>query len=305
MFQGDVAPEDYKPDIMNLVKEVMFWLVHVACIGILWVGVSWVAVAVCVALYIIRMFAITGVYHRYFSHKTYKTSRWFQFCLAVLGCTSAQKGPIWWASHHRHHHQHSDQPEDVHSPIISGLYFAHVGWILSSEFVNTKKELVKDLLKFPELRMLEQLHAVPAIALAVGTYFLGTLLNVYFPELQTSGWQMLVWGFFVSTVLLYHGTFCINSVTHLFGRRRFNTTDHSRNSLIFALITLGEGWHNNHHRYPASERQGMYWWEIDISHYILKGLEKLGLVWDIKSYPDKIYEEAKNTVPLPLKSKLL
>lgn len=304
MFQGDAIPGE-KPHFTNALKQILFWLVHLAVFGVIWVGFSWVAAAVCFAFYVIRMFAITGVYHRYFSHKTYKTSRWFQFCLAFLGCSSAQKGPIWWASHHRHHHQHSDQPEDTHSPIISGLYFAHVGWILSDQFVNTKSELVKDWLKFPELRLLENWHMVPAITLAVFTYFLGVALNAAFPELGTSGMQMLVWGFFVSTVLLYHGTFCINSVTHLYGSRRFNTTDHSRNSLLFALITLGEGWHNNHHRYPASEAQGMYWWEIDISHYILLGLQKLGLVWDIKKYPKKLYEEAESTVVEPLSRKLL
>lgn len=292
MFQGDALPGD-KPEFMNVFKQIVFWAVHIACIGAIWVGFSWVALAVCALLYVVRMFAITGAYHRYFSHKTYKTSRWFQFVLAFLGCTSAQKGPIWWASHHRHHHHHSDQPEDIHSPIISGIYYAHVGWVLSSQFIDTRKDLVKDLLKFPELRWLETFNVVPAVMLAVATFFLGVLLEKYFPGLGTNGWQMLVWGFFISTVLVYHGTFCINSFTHLYGSRRFTTDDHSRNSLLFALITLGEGWHNNHHHYPASERQGMYWWEIDITHYILVLLGKLGLVWDIKGYPKKIYEQAE------------
>ncbi len=292
MFQGDAIPGD-KPQLINLAKQFLFWAIHIACFAAIWVGVSWVAIGVCFALYVIRMFGITGVYHRYFSHKTYKTSRWFQFVLALLGCTSAQKGPIWWASHHRHHHQHSDEPEDVHSPIISGIYYAHVGWVLSSQFIETRTELVKDLLKFPELRWLEEYHVVPAVALGTAVFFLGYFLNIYFPELGTNGLQMLVWGFFISTVLLYHGTFCINSAVHLYGTRRFQTTDSSRNSLLFALITLGEGWHNNHHNYPASEAQGMYWWEIDISHYILLGLQKLGLIWDIKHYPDRIYAQAE------------
>lgn len=292
MFMGDAGPDD-KPALENVLKQGVFWSVHAATLLALWTGVSWAAAIVCFALYFVRMFAITGGYHRYFSHRSYKTSRPFQFCLAVLGCSSAQKGPIWWASHHRHHHRHSDTPEDIHSPIISGIYYAHIGWVLSSQFIKPRLELVKDLLAFPEIRWLEKYNVLPAVLLGVATFFLGVFLEAYYPALNTNGPQMLVWGFFISTVLLYHGTFCINSFTHLIGSRRFKTTDSSRNNLILALITLGEGWHNNHHRYPGSESQGMYWWEIDISHYILKGLEKLGLVWDIRRYPERIYEEAK------------
>lgn len=292
MYHGDVEKTDEKFSFMNIVKQGVFWAVHVACLMALWVGVSWVAVAVCLGLYFIRMFAITGAYHRYFSHRSYETSRFFQFCLAVLGTTAAQKGPIWWASHHRHHHRHSDTEEDIHSPIIHGIYFAHVGWVLSSQFLEPRLELVKDLLKFPELRWLERFNVVPVILLAVGTFFLGVFLEHSFPALGTNGLQMLTWGFFISTVLLYHGTFCINSFTHLIGKRRFPSTDHSRNNLFLALITLGEGWHNNHHYYPGSERQGFYWWEIDISHYILTVLSWFGLVWDLRTPPARVYEAA-------------
>ena len=291
MFQGDAIPGE-KPDFSNIYKQGVFWAVHVACLLALWSGVSWIAVGVCFALYVIRMFAITGVFHRYFSHRTYRTSRVFQFILAFLGTTSAQKGPIWWASHHRHHHKHSDTPEDAHSPIAHGIYFAHIGWVLSPQFVDTRFEEVKDLLQFRELRFLDKFYVLPPFLLAVALFFLGSWLGAHYPGLHTSGFQMLIWGFFISTVLLYHGTFCINSFCHLFGNRRFKTTDDSRNSLLLALITLGEGWHNNHHRYPGSERQGFYWWEIDISHYILLGLEKLGLVWDLRTPPERIYEEA-------------
>lgn len=292
MFMGDATPDD-KPALENVIKQGVFWGVHLATFAALWTGVSPVAVLVCFLLYFVRMFAITGGYHRYFSHRTYKTSRPFQFFLAVLGCSSAQKGPIWWASHHRHHHKHSDTPEDIHSPVISGIYYAHIGWVLSSQFIQPRLELVKDLLAFPEIRWLEKYNVVPAVLLGAATFFLGVFLHAYYPALNTNGPQMLVWGFFISTVLLYHGTFCINSFTHLIGRRRFKTTDTSRNNLILALITLGEGWHNNHHRYPGSEAQGMYWWEIDISHYILKALSAVGLVWDLRRYPERIYEEAK------------
>ena len=273
---------------------MVFLSVHLVCFLALWVGVSWVAVGVCFALYGIRMFGITGGYHRYFSHRTFQTSRTFQFLLAFLGCMSAQKGPIWWASHHRHHHLYSDTENDVHSPSISGIYHAHVGWVISTKYNHTETELVRDLNKFPELRFLGQWYMVPPILLAVATFFLGVGLNSVFPGLGTSGPQMLIWGFFISTVLLYHGTFCINSFTHLIGKRRFDTGDDSRNNFILALITMGEGWHNNHHRYQSSERQGMYWWEIDITHYGIVALSKLGLVWNIRSYPQAVYDEAES-----------
>lgn len=279
--------------LVNITKQAVFWAIHLGCFAAIWTGVSWTAALICVFLYVIRMFAITGAYHRYFSHRTYQTSRFFQFVLGVLGSSSAQKGPIWWASHHRHHHQYSDTEHDVHSPRIDGLWWAHVGWVLSTQFIDTRKELVKDLLKFPELRLIDKYHLTAPILLAVGLYFLGVFLEANFPGLHTSGSQLLVWGFCISTTLLYHGTFFINSLTHLIGSRRFKTTDDSRNSLILALVTLGEGWHNNHHRYPGSEKQGMYWWEIDISHYILKVLSWFGIVWGLRTHPERIYEEAR------------
>lgn len=291
MFQGDAEPGE-KPELKNATKQLVFWFVHFACLSIFWVGISWVAVLVCILLYIVRMFAITGGYHRYFSHRSYETSRWFQFVLAVLGATAAQKGPIWWASHHRHHHRHSDTPEDSHSPIIYGIYYAHVGWVLSPQFVKPRLELVKDLVAFNELKIVDKWYMVPPFLLAVGIYYLGAVLQIYYPNLHTNGWQMLIWGFFISTVLVYHGTFCINSFTHIFGKRRFQTTDCSGNNLILALITLGEGWHNNHHFYPGSERQGFYWWEIDISHYILKILSWFGLVWNLRVPSPRVYASA-------------
>jgi stearoyl-CoA desaturase (delta-9 desaturase) len=276
----------------NIIKQAAFWGIHLGCLLVFTVGFSWTAFAVCIALYVIRMFGVTGVYHRYFSHRSYKTSRPFQFILAFLGATSAQKGPIWWASHHRHHHQYSDTEEDIHPPRVYGLWWAHVGWVLSTQFIGTRYELVKDLLKFPELRWLDKYHLVPPLCLMGAVTLLGYLCEVYFPQLHTGPLQMFVWGFCVSTTLLYHGTFCINSLAHIIGRPRFVTGDDSRNSFFLALLTLGEGWHNNHHRYPGSERQGFYWWEIDISHYILKGLSYLGLVWELREPPARIYQEA-------------
>lgn len=286
-------------DLINILKQFVFFSIHLGCFLVIWTGVSWIAAAVCAALYFIRMFAITGAYHRYFSHRTYSTSRWFQFLLGFVGASSAQKGPIWWAGHHRHHHRYSDLEEDIHSPIVNGILWSHVGWVLSSRYIPTRYDLMKDFAKYPELRWLDRNHLVAPVMLLLATLALGAYLEVAFPNLHTNALQMFTWGFCVSTTLVYHGTFCINSFTHLIGSRRFDTTDKSKNNLILALITLGEGWHNNHHRYPGSERQGFYWWEIDITHYILKLFSWLGLVWDLRSPPERIYEEALAVNPKP------
>lgn len=276
----------------DLMKGAGFWSVHAACFLVIWSGTSPIAVSICIALYLIRMFAITAGYHRYFSHRTYKTSRVFQFLLAFVGASSAQKGPMWWASHHRHHHKHSDTEEDIHPP-SQGLWWAHVGWVTSAQFIKPRLELVKDLQKYPEIRLVDKFHLIPPLLLATSLYFFGSWCQKVYPASHTSGFQMLVWGFFISTTFLYHGTFIINSLTHLIGTQRFETGDRSRNNWFLALITLGEGWHNNHHRYPGSERQGFYWWEIDVSHYVLKILSWFGIVWDLRTPPPRIYEEAR------------
>lgn len=265
---------------------------HLACIGIFFTGFSWVAVVALLITYFVRVFALTAGFHRYFSHRSFKTSRFFQFIMAWVGTSAAQMGPMWWAAHHRHHHQHSDTEEDVHSPVAKDLFWAHVGWVLCRTYGGTKTERVQDLYKFPELRFIDRLHALPAISLGLALYYIGQQLNFYYPGLGTSGWQLVMWGFFLSTALVYHVTFCVNSVTHIIGNKRFKNSDESRNNFWIALLTFGEGWHNNHHRYPLSARQGMYWWEFDLSYLLLRGLEKLGLVWDLKTYPKVIYKEA-------------
>ncbi|MGI8907985.1 MAG: acyl-CoA desaturase [Candidatus Sumerlaeaceae bacterium] len=286
---GEVE-DDERPDWIG---ASAFIGVHLACLMAFYTGVSWAAAAMFVFTYTIRMFGITGVFHRYFAHRTYKTSRVFQFVLAWLGTSSAQQGPLWWAAHHRHHHRHSDEPEDIHSPIQKGFFWSHVGWIMCKKYEPTNVKAIPDFAKYPELRFLNNFHILPPIAFALAVYGFGTLLAHFAPGLHTNGFQMLVWGFFISTTLLYHCTFCINSLAHVVGWRRFDTNDHSRNNFFLAVLTLGEGWHNNHHRCPYSERQGFYWWEIDMSHYILRGLAWLGLVWDLQKPPQSIYLEAE------------
>ena len=268
------------------------FLMHIIALGAFFTGFSWPALIAVIVTYGVRVFALTAGFHRYFSHRSFKTSRFFQFVLAWIGTSSAQLGPMWWAANHRHHHQHSDQPEDIHSPVIKDAFWAHVGWILCRAYHEIQYDRVKDLVKFPELRFVDRFHIFPVITLIVALYMAGTFLDAYFPGLGTSGIQLVMWGFFFSTVLVYHVTFLVNSVTHIIGKKRFVTNDESRNSWWVALLTFGEGWHNNHHRWPLSARQGMYWWEFDLSYLILRFLGRIGIVWDIKVYPKKLYNEA-------------
>ena len=303
-FDSDYFPEGAqavraRPDRFEWRRCLPFVFLHVGCLAVLAVGWSWTAVAVAAALYFVRMFAITGFYHRYFSHRTFHTSRAVQFAFAVLGNTSVQRGALWWAAVHRHHHRHADQEHDVHSPTLSGFWWSHIGWMTSSKNFPTNYDAIRDLAKFPELVFLNRFDlVVPAIFGAL-LFALGEMLHWLAPGLGTSGGQLFVWGFFISTVVLLHGTLFINSLAHTFGTRRFATDDDSRNSLALALITLGEGWHNNHHRYMGTARQGFYWWEIDVTYYALKALSWTGLIWDLKPVPVSIYEEARSAILVP------
>ena len=255
-----------------------FYAVHVAAVvGVALVGFSWKGVALALALYYVRMFGVTGGYHRYFSHRTYRTGRAFQLFLAVLAQTSVQKGALWWAAHHRDHHKYSDTPKDPHSYRDYGFWYSHVGWILSTETEDTDYSRISDLARYPELRWLNNWHLVPPVLLAVGLYLVGS-------------WPALVWGFFVSTTLLWHGTFTINSLSHIWGKRRYATTDDSKNNPVLAIVTMGEGWHNNHHYYPRSVRQGFQWWQIDMTYYVLRALAAVGLVWDLHVPSQKVID---------------
>ncbi len=278
-------------DRVDWVRVMPFVFLHLGCIGIIWVGASWFAVWAAVALYFIRMFAVTGIHHRYFSHKTYSTSRFGQFLLALWAGTTVQRGSLWWAYHHRHHHQHSDGPEDAHSPHVHGFLWSHIGWITSRNNFPTDYSKIKDLAKFPELVWLNRFDLVVPILYAFSMFGLGSALQHFAPGLGTNGWQMLVWGFFVSTTFLFHGTACINSMAHLMGKRRYKTDDDSRNSFILAIICLGEGWHNNHHRYQSATRNGFYWWEIDPTYYGLKLMSWTGFIWGLKPVPESVLEE--------------
>lgn len=278
---------------IDWLRVVPFLGIHLACFGIIWVGFSWFALSFAIAMYAIRMFAVTGFYHRYFSHKAFRTTRVFQFILAVFGASAVQRGPLWWASHHRHHHVNSDDESDAHSPVQHGFLWSHIGWFLSTKNFATQTDRVKELAKYVELRWLDRFDVIVPILLATGIYGLGELLAAYAPSLHTNGLQLLVWGFALSTVVLYHATFTVNSLAHVWGKRRYATSDQSRNNFWIAIVTLGEGWHNNHHHFPGSAKQGFYWWEIDLTYYGLKTLAALGLIWDLRTIPLEIRESRK------------
>jgi len=260
------------------VATFIYWGIHAACFLAFFTGVNASDLALCAGAFFVRIFAITGAYHRYFSHRTYRTSRFMQFVLGFLGTSAVQKGPLWWAATHRMHHRYSDGPGDPHSP-RDGFYWSHQGWVADGRWDDTRFDRVRDLAKYPELMWLNRWHVVAPITLAVFCYAVG-------------GFSGLVWGFAISTVITWHSTYTINSLAHRWGSVRYDTGDDSRNNLFLALLTLGEGWHNNHHFHQSSARQGFYWWEIDITYYILRGMQAVGLVWDIKGPPARVYREA-------------
>ena len=245
---------------------------------------SWAGLAVCGIAYAVRMFAITAFYHRYFSHRSYRMGRVTQFFAAFLGATATQKGPLWWAAHHRRHHKESDTAEDPHSS-REGFLHSHWLWFLYEESSEVERERIPDLVKYPELRWLDRLWYLPPVVLGAGLFLWG-------------GWHMAVWGYFVSTFLLSNATYTINSLMHYWGKQQFFTGDESRNHWLLAALTLGEGWHNNHHRYQASARNGFFWYEFDITYYLLRLLSLIGLVRGLTPVPEKILEEARHNLEL-------
>ncbi|MFC4260440.1 acyl-CoA desaturase [Marinobacter lacisalsi] len=277
----------------NLLRVLPFVALHLICLLAFYTGVSTFAAVFALAFFAVRMFAITGFYHRYFSHKTFRTSRGWQFVFALMGASAAQRGPLWWAAHHRHHHQHSDREDDLHSPHHGGFWWSHMGWFTCDAGFRTDQRRVKDWLRYPELRFINRFDALVPASCALLIYLLGEALAAWAPHLGTNGLQLLVWGFFISTVVLFHATVSINSLSHVWGSRRFETPDDSRNNPWLALITFGEGWHNNHHRWPQSARQGFRWYEVDLTYYGLWLLSKIGIIHDLKQVPESVREETR------------
>lgn len=258
---------------MEHVSNALFVALHLSLFFVFLVPLSWKVAALALGGYGLRMWAVTAGYHRYFAHRTYKTSRAFQLVLAVLGSTTMQNGPIWWASVHRRHHKHSDSPADLHSPVQRGFWYAHVGWVFDRSLPRPRDESnVRDLTRYPELRWIDRHDWVPLAGYAVACFAIGGLPG-------------LVWGFVVSTLAVFHATMLINSLAHVRGSRRYDTSDQSRNNALLAVLTLGEGWHNNHHHYMSSTRQGFFWWEVDVTYYVLRALACLRVIWDVREPP--------------------
>jgi len=263
-------------------ENLPFWLLH-GIAGLLAVLAGWSLGALIwlIAGYAVRMFVITGFYHRYFSHRTYRTSRVFQFFMALSCHLTAQKGALWWAAHHRRHHKYSDKPEDIHSPRQRGFWWSHVFWILAKRHRETDVARIGDFAKYPELRFLDKWEIWVTVAFGGATYLAGYLID-------GDGLTALAWGFFVPIMVTWHATFLVNSLAHVWGRQRYATGDDSRNNAAIAVLTFGEGWHNNHHHYQRSARQGFYWWEVDVTYYGLKLLELLRIVRDVEGVPRHI-----------------
>ncbi len=278
MLERLLAPPE---DRLALEESIPFFVFHlVALVGVFLIPPSVELVLAALGIFWLRILGVTLGYHRYFSHRAFRTSRVFQCLLAWWAVSSAQKGVLWWAGHHRNHHRYSDSPQDVHSPRRRGFLWSHVGWILARRYNETPVETVRDLARYPELRWLDRHNNVPTVVLALACFLIG-------------GWTGLIWGYFVTTVLLWHGTFTINSLSHVFGRRRYPTTDTSRNNFWLSVLTLGEGWHNNHHYFCSSARNGFFWWEWDPTYYTIRALEALGIVWDVKRPPRRVLEAGR------------
>ena len=276
-------------------RVVGLTVMHLACLAVFWVGWSATAVVLAICYYLVRTFGLTAFYHRYFSHRAFKTSRWFQFCGSLLGALALQKGPMWWAAHHRTHHRESDSEADIHSPKHGGFFWSHIGWLFQKDSAGTNRKLLPDWQKYPELWWVDRHALLIGAAAIILIYCLGESLHYFAPALNTNGPMLVVWMFFISTVFLYHVTYSVNSISHLVGSQRFKTTDDSRNNFLVALFTLGEGWHNNHHHYQSSARQGFTWWEIDMTYYTLWILNKFGLVWDLRPVPEHVLSGHKKS----------
>jgi stearoyl-CoA desaturase (delta-9 desaturase) len=271
-----------RPAFRARVNVVIFWTVQASALLVVFAPWTVPLATLAIASHFLRMLGITLGFHRMLAHRAFRTGRATRFLWSLVGTAAMQKGPLWWAGNHVYHHRFADRAGDPHSPRRVGFYRAHVGWFLDDvryDEVDPQNPVVREFSAYPEMRWLDRFYGLPPAALALGLFLAG-------------GWPWLVWGFCVPTVTLAHATFAINTVNHLWGSRRFATPDESRNNAWTALVTLGEGWHNNHHRFPRAARNGIYWWELDPTWWAIRLLAALGLAWDVKPVPGHAYRLA-------------
>ncbi len=271
-------------DRLFLRNVIWFGSIHLLPLGALVTGAPasvWVAAVV---LYWVRIWFVTAGYHCYFAHRSFKTSRAFQFVLALGAATSGQGSALRWAAAHRYHHAYSDRDLDLHSPVKRSFWYAHMGWLFSTRYLAPSEPRSGPFVRYPELVWLERHSNVPTFTLMGATLLLWGLPGFFI-------------AFGLSTILVYHATFTVNSLAHVFGSRPYPTTDDSRNNWFVAVIMLGGGWHNNHHRYPQSARQGIKWWEWDPTYYALVALSWVGIVWDISVPKEPVLAHATPSSP--------
>jgi len=267
----------------TVVQITLFWLIQASALLVFAVPFRWAFIALWAASHFLRAVGLTLAYHRYYAHRAFKMHRVTRFIWTFIGAAAMQKGPIWWAGHHVNHHKFADRDGDPHSPMVSGVYYAHLGWFLNDtkfDRVDATNPVLRDFGSIPEIAFLDRHFWLPPTVLAIALYLAG-------------GLPWVVWGFCVPTMTLAHATFAINSVNHMFGSRRFETVDESRNNPLTAFFAAGEGWHNNHHRYQRAARNGFYWWEFDITWYAIRAMQALGLAWDVQPVPARLYKEAR------------
>lgn len=267
----------------SILSIVIFWIVQASALFVFAVPFSWGLVALWAASHFLRAVGLTLAYHRYYAHRAFQMNRGGRFVWTFIGAAAMQKGPLWWAGHHVYHHKFADRDGDPHSPKVSGFYYAHIGWFLHDKKykkIDDTNPVVRDFSKFPEIRFLDEYYYLPPLLLAITMYAIG-------------GFPWLIWGFCLPTMTLAHATFAINTINHLYGSRRFETVDESRNNVLTAFFAAGEGWHNNHHRYQRSARNGFYWWEFDVTYYVILAMRAIGVVWDVQPVPERIYREAR------------
>jgi len=288
--------EDFRKD--KTLGQPIVWLTtsfilafHIGALAALFFF-SWKAFLLAMVLWWIAGGLGIGMgYHRLLTHRGYKTPKWIEYCLTVCGTLALEGGPIFWVATHRMHHQNTDREGDPHSP-HDGAFWSHVGWILTGQTMHNN---ANELLPFvPELRKdkfhtwISRWHWVPLTTLGAALF-------------AFAGWRCLLWGIFFRTVIGLHSTWLVNSATHMWGRRRFPTHDNSRNSLWVALLTFGEGWHNNHHAFPQSARHGMAWYEFDPNWYGILILRMLGLARNVKTACVEARKAARERPPIHVK----